>query len=234
MTIWLRHRLFQLVFVALSVPVVLAAPVSLIWGQRGLIVYAGRWAAMALAIARICAGVRIRIEGTRPEGPVLYAIKHQSMLETLVMAAHFGGPAIILKRELAEIPVWGWLAVRYGCIVADRDASARALRHIMKEGRAAAARGRSIAIFPEGTRVQPGEQPPLKSGFAGLYKLLDLPVVPIAVDSGYAWPRTGPLRAGTVTMRIGDTIPAGRSRDAIEVEVHRAINLLDRPGTLSH
>ncbi|WP_448659338.1 lysophospholipid acyltransferase family protein [Sphingomonas sp. CJ99] len=223
----LRHVLFQCLFILLSVPVVLVAPISLMFGQRGLIRYAGGWAAMALWTARVTAEVRLRIEGERPAGPVLYAVKHESMMETLVMAAYFGGPAIILKRELAQIPVWGWLAQRYGCIVADREASATALRHIMKEGRAAAAQGRSIAIFPEGTRVPPGEQPPLKSGFAGLYRLLALPVVPIAVDSGPAWPRTGPLRAGMVTVRIGDPIPPGLPREEIEALVHRAINGLN-------
>jgi 1-acyl-sn-glycerol-3-phosphate acyltransferase len=91
--------------------------------------------------------------------------------------------------------------------------------------------GRSIVIFPEGTRVAPGEQPPLRPGFAGLYKALGLPVVPVAVDSGRLWPRHRfAKRPGIVTMRFGDAIPPGLPRSEIEARVHAAINLLEAEG----
>ena len=124
-----------------------------------------RWCARwtILGIARPLSRAR------RPAGPVLYAAKHQAMFETLELQRMLDGPAMALKQELADIPVWGWACRRYGALVVDRDASSTALRKMMREAGAAKAQGRSILIFPEGTRVAPGEQPPIKSGFAGLY-----------------------------------------------------------------
>jgi 1-acyl-sn-glycerol-3-phosphate acyltransferase len=86
-------------------------------------------------------------------------------------------------------------------------------------------------IFPEGTRVKPGEQPELKSGFAGLYKMLGLPVVPIATDVGKLWPKGGLKRAGLATFRFGEAIPPGLPRAEIEARVHAAINALEGAST---
>ena len=94
--------------------------------------------------------------------------------------------------------------------------------------KAAVAAGRPILIFPEGTRVLPGEQPQLQPGFAGLYKSLGIPVVPVALDSGRLWPRKIFVkRPGIVTMRVGETIPPGLPRQEVEARVHAAINALE-------
>ena len=84
-----------------------------------------------------------------------------------------------------------------------------------------------MVIFPEGTRVPPGHTPPLRPGFAGLYRALGLPVVPIAVDSGRLVGRGLDKKSGTVRFRIGETIPPGLKRDDIEARVHAAINALE-------
>src|SRR5690606_2059301 len=102
----------------------------------------------------------------------------------------------------------------------------RALRTMVTEARAFAAAGRPLAIFPEGTRVPHGTRPPLQSGFAGLYKMLALPVVPVAVDSGplyHRWLK----RPGTVTLQFGEPIEPGLPRAEIEERVHAAINALN-------
>jgi 1-acyl-sn-glycerol-3-phosphate acyltransferase len=94
--------------------------------------------------------------------------------------------------------------------------------------KAIVAEGRPIVIFPEGTRVLPGEQPPLQPGFAGLYKALGIPVVPVAIDSGLVWPRRSWVkRPGIITFRFGEPIPPGLPRQEAEARVHAAINLLD-------
>ncbi|WP_286772545.1 1-acyl-sn-glycerol-3-phosphate acyltransferase, partial [Sphingomonas sp. 66-10] len=93
---------------------------------------------------------------------------------------------------------------------------------------AAKASGRSVIVYPEGTRVAPGEQPPLRSGFAGLYKALDLPVVPIATDSGRLLPKKGAKHPGVVTFRIGAPIPAGLPRREAERRVWAEINALEK------
>ena len=98
---------------------------------------------------------------------------------------------------------------------------------MMVAAKAAVAGGRPVIIFPEGTRVSPGEAPPLQPGFAGLYRALGLPVVPVAQDSGMLWPRKGPKRSGTIHFKVGEIIPAGLKRDEIEARVHAAINALN-------
>jgi 1-acyl-sn-glycerol-3-phosphate acyltransferase len=97
---------------------------------------------------------------------------------------------------------------------------------MIKTARERVGEGRPLVIFPEGTRVSHGGKPPLQSGFAGTYKLLGLPVVPIAVNSGPVYHRII-KRPGTITYRVGETIPAGLERDEIEARVHAAINALN-------
>lgn len=227
MIAWLRTTLFRIVFYTISVPIVVSVPVSALFGQQAVIVHATVWTRFHRWCARVLLGIDIRIEGVKPTGPVLYAAKHQSMFEALELQGMLDGPAMVLKEELANIPAWGWAARRYGALVIDRAASSKALRQMMREGKAAQAAGRSVLIFPEGTRVTPGEQPPLKSGFAGLYRTLGMPTVPIAIDSGLVWPKTGAKRAGVITFRFGEAIPPGLPREEIDARVHAAINALD-------
>lgn len=175
----------------------------------------------------IILGIDIRVDGAIPPGPLLIAVKHQSMFETLEMLLIASTPIIVLKRELTRLPLFGWLTRRYGVIPVDRDAGAKALREMMILGRKAKECGRPIIIFPEGTRVAPGEQPQLRPGFAGLYRGLGLPVVPVAVDSGRLWGRGLVKRRGVITFVVGDLIPQGLKRDEIEQRVHAAINTLE-------
>jgi 1-acyl-sn-glycerol-3-phosphate acyltransferase len=220
--------LYALVFYAWTViAVLLSFPISLL-GTRAVRVWAHGW----LRVHRLCAsvflGIRTRIEGTPPTGAVLVACKHQSMLETFEIMLMLNQPAVVLKRELAVVPFWGWVVQRYGAIPINRAGGASALRSMMRAAEVAIAEDRPIVIFPEGTRVAPGEQPPLQSGFAGLYRMLKLPVVPVAVDSGRLWPRHRFVkRPGIVTFRFGEPIPPGLPRGEIEAAVHKAINALE-------
>ena len=228
MSAWVRTVLFMGVFYGLSVPIVLLVPVSALFGRRALIGYALGWARFHRWATRVLLGIRTRVEGAPLAEPALYAAKHQSMFETLELALMLNAPAVVMKAELARIPIWGWAARRYGVIVIDRAGAGQAMRQMMREARAALDAGRSIVLFPEGTRVRPGEQPPLRAGFAGLYRALGVPVVPVALDSGRVWPRKGPKRAGTVTFRFGAPVPPGLPRQEAEARVHAAINVLDR------
>jgi len=177
-------------------------------------------------VTRVLA-IRIRVEGTIPSGPHLFAVKHQSMLETMEMVRLTDAPVIVVKKELADIPLFGWMTRRYGVIAVERSAGAKALRALVDEGREVIATGRPVNIYPEGTRVRVGEAPPLKSGFAALYRALRLPVVPVAVDSGRLWGRGFVHRSGTVTLKVGETIPPGLDRKTVEGRVHAAINALE-------
>lgn len=223
----MRSLAFAIAFYGGSVPIVLCAPFAALFGQRAMIRYAHGWGRYMLWCLRHVAGARIVIEGTPPVGPALVAAKHESYFETMAIACALGGPAIVMKRELLKIPVWGWSSKVYGVIPVDRSASAKALRGIMAAGKAARAAGRSVLIFPEGTRVQPGEQPPVKAGFAGLYRALGLPVVPVAVQSGHVWSRSGRMRPGTLRIRFGQPFPPGLKREEAEALVQARINALD-------
>jgi 1-acyl-sn-glycerol-3-phosphate acyltransferase len=227
MIAWARTLAFMAVFYGLSVGIVLLAPIAALLGRRALIAYTLGWTRFHRRVARVLLGIDTRIEG-RPSGePALYAAKHQSMFETLELALMLDAPAVVMKAELARIPIWGWAARRYGVIVIDRAGSAKTMRQMMREARAALDDGRSIVLFPEGTRVRPGEQPPLRAGFAGLYRALGVPVVPVALDSGRVWPRKGPKRAGIVTFRFGAPVPPGLPRADAEARVHAGINALE-------
>ena len=227
MIAWVRTWVFTLLFYGLSVPIVATVPISALFGQSAVLRHARVWARVHRFLNRWILGITVRVEGAAADHPVFYAAKHQAMFETLELQLVLHDPAMVIKRELSKIPMWGWAAHRYGSIVADREASATALRSMMREAKAFAGQGRSILIYPEGTRVIPGDRPPLQAGFAGLYRTLGLPVVPIALDTGKVWPRSGPKRAGVVTIRIGEEIPAKLPRDEIEARVHAAINALD-------
>jgi 1-acyl-sn-glycerol-3-phosphate acyltransferase len=224
----LRSIVFAVVFYSLSVVIVLLAPVAALFGRWPLVQWVRLWTWVHRICARLIVGVDVRVTGTIPREPALYPAKHQAMFETLELVLLLDAPVIVMKKELGDIPVWGWAARRYGMIVVDRAGSAAALRSVMRAAAAAKAQGRSVVIFPEGTRVPPGETPPLKPGFAGLYRALDLPVVPIALDSGHVWPRKGPKHPGTITFAFQPAIPTGLNRREIEPAVHAAINALER------
>jgi 1-acyl-sn-glycerol-3-phosphate acyltransferase len=228
----IRSALFALFFYPGTVLAVLAGFVAIALNREALIDVIYRWARYHRWCAAVFLDVRTRVEGTMPQGAVLVAAKHQSMFETIDFLLLLERPAVVLKRELADLPGWGAIARQYGVIPVDREGGAAALRRMLKAAQAAVAAGRPILIFPEGTRVHPGDQPPLQSGFAGLYKSLGIPVVPVALDSGLLWPRRSPVkRPGTVTMRVGETIPPGLPRKDVEARVHAAINALESGGT---
>ena len=223
----LRSLLFLLVFYGATLLFIVAAVAAVPLGRRGVRGIANAWTRFHSACARSILGIEARVEGRLPEGGVLIAAKHESMFETLEMPVLFRNPAVVMKRELTRIPIWGWLAQRYGMIPIDRQGGAAALRRLLKVAGEATAEGRPIVIFPEGTRVPHGAAPPLQPGFAGLYRALNLPIVPLALDSGRFWGRRllG-KRPGIVTFRFGEAIPPGLPRRVAEARVHAAINAL--------
>lgn len=225
-----RSALFALFFYAgTAVFVLLSFPASLV-GQNALRSVVRGWALYHRGCAALLLGIRTRVEGPRPNGAALVAAKHQSMFETIEMILLLDEPTVVMKRQLSDIPLFGWVTRRYGVIPIDRAGGATALRRMMRAAEAAVAQGRPIVIFPEGTRVAPGSRPPLQSGFAGLYRALKLPVVPVALDSGRLWPRQSFVkRPGIVTMRFAPPIPPGLPRGEIELRLHAAINALEPP-----
>ena len=223
----LRSAAFALLFYPVTVGWVLAGLVATMLGRKATLGLILGWVRYHRWLAANVLGIRTRLDGAIPPGPHLIAVKHQSMYETLEMVRIANLPVMVMKKELADIPLFGLLTRRYGVIAVERSAGAKALRNLVAEGQAAVASGRPVIIFPEGTRVRPGERPALKPGLAALYRSLGLPVVPVAVDSGRLWGRGLVHRPGIVTFKVGDTLPSGLKRDEIEQRVHAAINALE-------
>lgn len=223
----LRSLLFAAIFYPGTLAFVMAGLIAAAIGQRQTEAVVLAWSRSHYWLSRHLLGIHTRVEGSVPAGPHLLAVKHQSMFETLEIVRIGDCPVLVMKRELAAIPLFGWLTRCYGNIPVDRNAGPSALRDMLKASAKVVATGRSVVIFPEGTRVPVGETPPLQAGFAGLYRALRLPVVPIALDSGRLWGRGLNKRPGLITFRIGETIPPGLKRDEIEARVHAAINALE-------
>ena len=222
----LRSLAFYVLFYGGSVFLVSAAALAVTARPGWLRGIVSRWGGWHLWCVEKVLGIEVVLEGTLPQGPVLIAVKHEAFFEAIDTPRLFTEPAVFAKQELFRIPGWGYSALVYGLIPVAREEGAKTLRKMIATAQQRVAEGRPLVIFPEGTRVAVGTQPPLQAGFAGLYKLLRLPVVPIAVDSGRLYHHVI-KRRGRITYKVGETIPAGLARGEIEARVHKAINVLN-------
>jgi 1-acyl-sn-glycerol-3-phosphate acyltransferase len=173
----------------------------------------------------IC-GIDFEIRGVEriPPGPLLVAVKHQSAWETYSLLHLFEDPAYVLKRELMWVPVFGWYCLKAQMIPVRRGARAVALAEITVRAKEEISRGRQIAIFPEGTRRAPDDGPNYKYGVAHLYGELNVPCVPIALNSGLYWPRRSwRMRPGTIRVEVLEAIPPGMHPDAFLVALQNQI-----------
>ncbi|MCB2059150.1 MAG: lysophospholipid acyltransferase family protein [Novosphingobium sp.] len=222
----LRSLAFYVAFYGATIPYVLAALFALLLGRRAFLAAVDGWTSYHRFCASRLLCIKVAVRGELPREGALVAMKHESFFEALDLPVLFARPVIFAKAELLRIPLWGRAARIYGVIPVERAQGARALRAMISEAKVHAEDGRVFVIFPEGTRVSHGEQRPLQSGFAALYKLLGLPVVPVAVDSGPLYHRWW-KRKGTITVCAGEPIPPGLPRPEIEARVHQAINALN-------
>lgn len=145
-----------------------------------------------------------------PAGPALYVVNHQSAWETLVLNLLIPDVAFVLKEELYRYPIFGWYLRRAPMIAIDRAGGASAMKKMFREGRAAAEGGRSVLIFPEGTRRSMDEPADFHRGVLALYKVLRLPAVPVAHNAGHFWkPRSLFVTPGIVTVSYLPPVPPG-------------------------
>jgi 1-acyl-sn-glycerol-3-phosphate acyltransferase len=224
---WLRSALFNAIFFGFSATYATLILPAVLLPRRLLLVPIRFWAGLVVAALRAVCGVRVEVTGREhlPKGgAALIAAKHQSAFDTIVWLWLLPDPAYIVKRELLSIPVWGWLMRGSGQIAVDRLAGASAMRHLLRAGQAAAADGRQLVIFPEGTRVPPGEFRPYQPGIAALAAATGLPVIPVATDSGLLWGRRAfHKRPGTITVAVLPPLPAGLRRDDLLRRLEGAI-----------
>jgi 1-acyl-sn-glycerol-3-phosphate acyltransferase len=191
------------------------------------------WARVATFGARWICGIKTEVRGLEnlPDGPVMIASKHQSAFDTIAPTLFTRRPVYVLKQELLETPIFGWYCKRAGLIAIDRGGQMAALRKMIAEAKERFAQGRPLIIFPEGTRQEVNEAPDYKSGVAGIYTLLGVPCVPMALNTGLVWPAKGFKRyPGTAIFQFLPVIPAGLKRaefmEVLEQRIEAATSLL--------
>ncbi len=154
--------------------------------------------------------VRFEVEGKEniSKVPCIYVCKHQAEWETVVMPSIISRTCYVAKKELLDMPVLGWGLKAIEYIPVDRSAGLKAFKTVISEGKNRLARNISIVIFPEGTRVAPGEHPKFHKSAMSLAKATKVPVIPIAHNAGSCWPasRTALIRPGKITLSIGEPI----------------------------
>jgi len=191
------------------------------------------WLRAAIVGARWILGIQIRVSGYEhlplgQDSPAILLVKHQSTLETFLLPTLMPHPlAYVFKKELLNIPFFGWAIGRLDMIHIDRSRGAQSFAKVVQQGRALLNRGVWVIMFPEGTRIPRGEQGQYKSGGTRLAIETGAPVIPIAVTSAKCWPRKAFVkRPGVVDVSIGRPIPSlGRDPAELMLEVEQWIEL---------
>lgn len=213
----LRSILFWIVTVVFTLAISTVGLVTLAFHRDVTYRWCVFWARTLTRLMKLVCGLDCRVLGREhlQPAPAIYAVKHQSAWETIAFIGIAPPLAVVLKRELLMIPIYGWYMRRLGMVPIDRKAAGAAIRELLRRAKDATMRGRSIMIMPEGTRMPPGRTGRYNPGVAALYSMLALPVVPVALNSGLFWSRRSLiLRAGTITLEVLPPIPPGVERRA--------------------
>ena len=232
--VYLRSLIFNILFYGTTVVMAILVLPALLLPAPVIRAAARLWGWVTVQALRVACGTH-RLSGDLQAGSqVIYAAKHQSAWETVVLALLLHTPVFVLKRELLRLPLLGWYFSKAGCIAVDRSAGMRALRKLRDDAVAAASGGRSILIFPQGTRVAPGVEHRYEIGVFALYEATGLPVVPVALNSGHVWGRNSWLkRPGRIDVEFLAQIEAGLSRhdfmERLEVAIETRMAELDAP-----
>ena len=223
----LRSLLFYAVFYLQTVVLAIVVGISTIWGRTrfgwALALY---WIHSHILALRLLAGIKTDVEGVEniPEGPCIIASKHMSDWDIFALLPGARRPAFIAKKELMRIPFFGWAARSLDCIEVDRKRGAEAIPEMMRQAHAAIDRGCRIVIFPEGTRKAPLAPADYRQGIVRLYLELNVPVVPVALNSGLFWGRNSlVIWPGTAEAEFLPPIEAGLPADVFLDRLKKAI-----------
>lgn len=177
-------------------------------------------------LLRVIVGIRTRVTGLEnlPEGPCIVASKHMSDWDTIALYPLLSNPSFIAKKELFRIPLLGSALKTLNIISIDRKKRGGALKSMLEQGRDRISQGTKLFIFPEGTRKKPLAPPNYRTGASKLYESLDVPLVPVALNSGLFWGRNSIiLWPGTASARILPPIAPGLSAEEAHERMSKAI-----------
>ncbi|MDR7229980.1 1-acyl-sn-glycerol-3-phosphate acyltransferase [Caulobacter sp. BE264] len=224
--IYLRSLLFQLAFwlwsIAWAVGMLLVLPLP-----RGVNTWClTTWAKGLIVGLRVLAGVKVEVRGQehRPTGPALVAAKHQSMFDVFSQFALLPDACFVMKKELLMVPLFGWHGLKAQMIVVDRDGHSTALKKLVRDAVDRMKESRQIVIFPEGTRGKVGEPGDYKPGIAALYREMNMPVTPLALNCGSHWNKGFLIQPGTIVFEYLPAIPAGLKRGEFMRELQTRID----------
>ncbi len=226
MNIFLRSLLFNIAFTAWAMlSAILFMPLFVLSANASQ--RAGKpWAQGSLWLAEKICNITYEVRGEEyiAHSPVIYASKHQSAWDTLIFLVLFRNPAYVLKRELLRIPLWGWYLWRMGMIAIDRSGSTSSMKQMIRDSKDALYARRPIVIYPEGTRTAPGAAPKYHPGVTALYTLLHVPVVPVALNSGFYWGKDAFLkRPGKIIIEFLPHIEPGMNKTEFASQLENTI-----------
>jgi len=222
----IKSLLFMLWLYGSMIVMAIVCSPALLFPRRVSLDIIKLWARWALVMARWLCGVRVEFRGLehRPSGAALLAGKHMSMLDTIAPFLILDDPCYVLKRELLNLPFFGWFAARSGMVAVRREDAAKALKKMVADCRERLSEARQIVIFPEGTRSDPGEDADYRPGVAALYRDLDVPCHLLATNSGVYWPGHGiDRKPGVVVYEFLPPLPAGLKRPELMREMKARI-----------
>lgn len=212
---WLRSLIFVgQIYLAMAVLGLVFAPWAL-FSRRGAYAACKTYCRWVIWTARWMVGLRGEVRGEPPTGEVMIAAKHQSFFDIILIFNAVPAGKFIMKREILWTPIIGQYAARLGCVPVDRGKRGQAIEKMVRDVEAGRAHAGQLIIYPQGTRVAPGDYKPYKVGTAVLYKQLGQPCVPVATNVGVFWPRKGIWRKpGVAVVEFMDPIPVGMTRNA--------------------
>lgn len=208
----IRSLLFHLLFYLWTAVVAVICTPVLLGPTRWTLAMFHFWGRGVVLLLGVC-GIRVEVRGRQhiPNGPALVAPKHQCMFDVFAQFTWLPASVFVMKKELNWIPWFGWYAAKVGTIDIDRSGHATALKNMVRRAKALFAKDRQVVIFPEGTRGQPGAKTDYKPGIAALYRELDVPVIPVATNSGVHWQSFQRI-PGTIVFEYLEPIPPGLKR----------------------
>jgi len=193
----------------------------------------GHWSSFCL---RFVLSVKIFIKGKENiinNEKFFIAVSHQSMFETFYLQTIFNSPVFILKKELLLIPIFGWYLKKIGSISIKRNKVTKDNLSFFDDiSKMMTASNRPLIIFPQGTRVLPDERPPFKKGVSRIYEQLNVTCQPVAINSGYVWPKKGQKKTNkTITISILKPIPSGLPKEnfvqTLEKNIYSELDLIN-------
>ena len=224
---YLRSGLFNFLFFFWTSVVILFLWVAIPLSTSKFRSVISIWPKGCFALLKII-GITFEIRGLEniPKFPVLFSVKHQSVWETIFFLWHHKDNAYVMKSELSRIPFWGWYMKKSGHILIDRSGGAKSIRAMIGKAREFMLNARSIVIFPEGTRIPPGQIGKFHPGVAAIYSQLNTAVVPVAVNSGLFWPRREFLKKpGKIIIEFLPPIGPGMDRKLFMQQLQSQIKI---------